>query len=204
MSPSRRVLIIEDCAEDRQMIRRFLQQDPECSNIVQEAPSGPAGIAACQDARPDVIILDHLLVGMDGLGTLRALRQVVGVDAPVVFLTGVGGRLLAHHALEAGAEDYLDKASLSAALLNQALSNAIVKRRLRRELELASLRTARLQEMTAALSGARTVEEVLNVIVTKALSVLDAQAGVVGLLDEARHNLLLWTAPGYAEEQVAP
>jgi len=99
-----RVLVIED--EDR--IRQFLQRGLTYENYrVDVAADGPTGLALARENPPDIVILDLMLPGMDGLEVCRRLRA--GGPVPILMLTAkdsVGDRV---QGLDAGADDYLVK-----------------------------------------------------------------------------------------------
>jgi two-component system response regulator MprA len=103
-NPPTRVLVIED--EDR--IRQFLQRGLTYENYrVDVAADGPTGLALARENPPDIVILDWMLPGMDGLEVCRRLRA--GGPAPILMLTAkdaVGDRV---QGLDAGADDYLVK-----------------------------------------------------------------------------------------------
>jgi two-component system response regulator MprA len=99
-----RVLVIED--EDR--IRQFLQRGLTYENYrVDVAEDGPTGLALARENPPDLVVLDWMLPGMDGLEVCRRLRAAGPV--PILMLTAkdaVGDRV---SGLDAGADDYLVK-----------------------------------------------------------------------------------------------
>ena len=99
-----RILVIED--EDR--IRQFLQRGLTYENYrVDVAGDGPTGLALARENPPDVVVLDWMLPGMDGLEVCRRLRAAGPV--PILMLTAkdtVGDRVIG---LDAGADDYLVK-----------------------------------------------------------------------------------------------
>lgn len=76
--------------------------------VVRTAHSGPDAIAMHAAARPDVIVLDLRMPGMDGLATLEAIRVVDGIT-PVLLLSGHADVEGARAALAAGAVDFLLK-----------------------------------------------------------------------------------------------
>jgi two-component system response regulator MprA len=98
------VLVIED--EDR--IRQFLQRGLTYENYrVDVAADGATGLALARENPPDLVILDWMLPGMDGLEVCRRLRAAGPV--PILMLTAkdaVGDRVAG---LDAGADDYLVK-----------------------------------------------------------------------------------------------
>ena len=99
-----RVLVIED--EER--ILQFLQRGLTYEGYrVDVAADGPGGLALARENPPDVVILDWMLPGMDGLEVCRRLRA--GGPVPILMLTAkdsVGDRV---QGLDAGADDYLVK-----------------------------------------------------------------------------------------------
>jgi len=101
---SNRVLVIED--EDR--IRQFLQRGLAYESYrVDVAADGATGLALARENPPDIVILDWMLPGMDGLEVCRRLRAAGPV--PILMLTAkdaVGDRV---SGLDAGADDYLVK-----------------------------------------------------------------------------------------------
>jgi len=101
---STRVLVIED--EDR--IRQFLQRGLTYENYrVDVAADGPAGLALARENPPDVVILDLMLPGMDGLEVCRRLRA--GGPVPILMLTAKDTVQDRVQGLDAGADDYLVK-----------------------------------------------------------------------------------------------
>ncbi len=100
-----KVLVIEDDAETAAYIARGLH---EHGHVADHAPDGRDGLLMAGGGGYDVMVVDRMLPGIDGLGLVRTLRGA-GVKAPVLFLTalrGVGDRV---QGLEAGGDDYLVK-----------------------------------------------------------------------------------------------
>jgi len=99
-----RILVVED--EDR--ILQFLQRGLTYEGYrVDVAADGPTGLGLARENPPDVVILDWMLPGMDGLEVCRRLRA--GGAVPILMLTAkdsVGDRV---QGLDAGADDYLVK-----------------------------------------------------------------------------------------------
>ncbi len=117
-----KVLVIEDDAETAAYITRGLH---EHGHVADHAPDGRDGLLMAGGGGYDVMVVDRLLPGLDGLGLVRTLRGA-GVKAPVLFLTalrGVGDRV---QGLEAGGDDYLVKPFAFAELL--ARLNALARR----------------------------------------------------------------------------
>jgi two-component system response regulator MtrA len=98
------VLVVDDDAALAEMLTIVLRQegfDPiVCS-------TGDAALAAFRQHRPDVVLLDLMLPGMDGIDVCKALRGESGV--PIVMLTARGDTTDVVVGLESGADDYLVK-----------------------------------------------------------------------------------------------
>lgn len=113
MAPARptRVLIVDDSAVMRSLLRSVLRSGPEFETV-GTAADGEAALGAIQTLRPDVVLLDVEMPGMDGLATLRKLRGR-GYKMPVIMcssLTQRGARVTIE-ALASGASDYVAKPS---------------------------------------------------------------------------------------------
>lgn len=117
-----KVLVIEDDAETAGYVVRGLT---EHGHVADHAPDGRDGLFMAGGGGYDVLVVDRMLPGLDGLGLVRTLRGA-GVKTPVLFLTalrGVGDRV---QGLEAGGDDYLVKPFAFAELL--ARLNALARR----------------------------------------------------------------------------
>ncbi|HSB89409.1 MAG TPA: response regulator transcription factor [Anaerolineales bacterium] len=99
-----RILVIED--EDRilQFLRRGLTYE---GYRVDTAADGPTGLALAREAPPDLVILDWMLPGLDGLEVCRRLRAAG--DVPILMLTAKEAVADRVQGLDAGADDYLVK-----------------------------------------------------------------------------------------------
>jgi DNA-binding response OmpR family regulator len=100
----KRVLLIEDEPKIVQLARDYLKR---AGFTVDAESSGNAALARFRASRPDLIVLDLGLPGMDGLDLLRALRQEAGT--PVIILTARGEESDRIVGLELGADDYMVK-----------------------------------------------------------------------------------------------
>ena len=99
------VLIVDDDRAIRDSLERALSLD---GYDVAVAPDGLSALRQVQAREPDVIVLDVMMPGVDGLALLRRLRGD-GIDVPVLLLTardGVDDRV---RGLDVGADDYLVK-----------------------------------------------------------------------------------------------
>ena len=116
-----KILLIEDDKETSAYIARGLREQ---AHVVDVAATGHDGLLLATEGH-DVLIVDRMLPGLDGIGLVQALRQT-GVKAPVLFLTALGGVGDRVRGLEAGGDDYLVKPFAFAELL--ARVNALARR----------------------------------------------------------------------------
>ena len=100
-----RVLVVDD----EQSIRELLQVSLKFQGFdVEAAQDGPAALDRVRTFRPDVMVLDIMMPGMDGLGLLKRLRQD-GIDAPALFLTARASVEDKVAGLTLGGDDYVTK-----------------------------------------------------------------------------------------------
>jgi two-component system response regulator MprA len=99
-----RVLVIEDEAKIADLLRRGLIYE---GYQVEVAPDGETGLALARDHSPDLVILDLMLPGIDGLEVCRRLRAAS--DVPILILTAKDAVSDRVKGLDSGADDYLVK-----------------------------------------------------------------------------------------------
>jgi two-component system OmpR family response regulator len=99
-----RVLLIDD---DRRLFELLGEYLGNHEVIVEHAPDGPSGLARLAEGGHDVVLLDVMMPGMDGLTVLKRIRQDNSV--PVVMLTARGDEADRVVGLELGADDYVAK-----------------------------------------------------------------------------------------------
>jgi DNA-binding response OmpR family regulator len=100
-----RVLVVDDDPTVSDVVRRYLEQD---GCWVRLAADGPAALAAVAAERPDLVVLDLMMPGLDGLEVCRRLRGQLPA-LPVVMLTALGEEADRVLGLEVGADDYVTK-----------------------------------------------------------------------------------------------
>ncbi|HEX7612818.1 MAG TPA: response regulator transcription factor [Candidatus Limnocylindrales bacterium] len=100
----RTVLIVDDEPRIAELARDYLEH---AGFAVLTAADGPAALMTARTRKPDVIILDLGLPGMDGLAVARTLRRESSV--PIVMLTARDDELDRVLGLEIGADDYVTK-----------------------------------------------------------------------------------------------
>jgi DNA-binding response OmpR family regulator len=124
--PMRRILVAEDQADIRDLLVMNLQQS---GYAVTAVPDGGAALAAEHQQPHDLLMLDLMMPGLDGLEVCKALRAQ-GRDTPILMLTARSTELDRVLGLELGADDYLAKPFSMAELL--ARVKALLRRAERR------------------------------------------------------------------------
>ena len=102
-----RVLVVDDHPVVRQGLRTFLDVQDDLT-VVCEAPDGEAAVAAADELRPDVVLLDLKMPGADGVAALRGLRES-GNPARVLVITSFTEPAAVLPAVRAGAAGYVYK-----------------------------------------------------------------------------------------------
>jgi two-component system OmpR family response regulator len=100
-----RILLIEDDVETAGYVVKGLNQN---GHVVKHVSAGRDGIMLASSEQYDVVVVDRMLPGIDGLSSVASIREM-GVKTPVMFLTAldsVGDRV---KGFEAGGDDYLVK-----------------------------------------------------------------------------------------------
>jgi DNA-binding response OmpR family regulator len=99
------VLVVEDEQRLARVIRRVLEEE---GHTVDLAYDGEEGLAMAMEGSHDVVVLDILLPGLDGIEVCRSLRRN-RVDTPILLLTALDDVPDRVRGLDAGADDYLTK-----------------------------------------------------------------------------------------------
>jgi DNA-binding response OmpR family regulator len=99
-----RVLVVDDDETVRDVVRRYLEV---AGFAVDVAGDGATGLALFAQRTPDLVVLDVMMPGINGLEVCRRLRQVSQV--PIVMLTALGEEENRIAGLQLGADDYVTK-----------------------------------------------------------------------------------------------
>jgi two-component system, OmpR family, response regulator MprA len=99
-----RILVIEDEPQIADLLRRGLLYE---GYVVEISGDGEVGLSAARDRPPDLVILDLMLPGIDGLTVCKRLRS--GSDVPILILTAKDAVPDRVAGLDAGADDYVIK-----------------------------------------------------------------------------------------------
>ncbi|MHC0431379.1 response regulator [Streptomyces sp. O3] len=105
--PGIRVLLVDDHQVVRRGLRTFLEIQDDIE-VVGEASDGAEGVASAEELRPDVVLMDVKMPGMDGVEALRTLRER-GNPAKILIVTSFTEQRTVVPALRAGAAGYVYK-----------------------------------------------------------------------------------------------
>ena len=117
-----KILVIEDDPHASSYVAKALR---EHGHVVDHSASGREGVVLACKGGYDVMIIDRMLPGLDGVAIVKTIRAA-GIKTPVVLLTALGGVDHRVEGLESGADDYLAKPFAFAELL--ARVNALARR----------------------------------------------------------------------------
>ncbi len=100
----KRVLVVDDDVKTVELVKLYLNRD---GYRVMTAYDGIEALRLAREGRPDLIVLDLMLPGMDGLEVCRTLRNES--DVPIIMLTAMTTDQDKLNGLELGADDYMTK-----------------------------------------------------------------------------------------------
>ena len=154
-----RVLVIDDDPGLREYMEALVSRQ---GYEVHAVAGGEEALRVLDDANPDVITLDVVLPGMDGLETLQALKQRLP-HVPVVMLSGHGQARTIVEAMRLGASDFLRK-PFEAEELQLAFQKALEKRALKMEVEQLRSRARTEAEMLLLAGDTPKMREVRDIL----------------------------------------
>ncbi|GAC1374284.1 MAG: response regulator transcription factor [Ktedonobacteraceae bacterium] len=150
-----RVLIADDHCVVRQGLRMFLGLDPELEVVGHEACNGEEAVHMARQLRPDVVLMDLMMPGMDGIAATEAIRRELP-QTEVVILTSAAEDTQVVGAVRAGAIGYLLKDSQADELCRAIKSAAAGQVHLAPQAAVRLMREVRTPERTEALTERET------------------------------------------------
>jgi len=171
-----RILLADDHVTVRQGLKMLIDSQDDMT-VVSEASDGTAAVEQARTLRPDVVVMDISMPGMNGLVATRTLKQIQP-DSVVVILTRHGDDAYLQELLRAGADGYVLKQSAASELLQAIRATAV------RGQYLDSALTARVTAGFLAKSGRK--------------------AQVTGVsVSERESEVLRLIAAGYSNKEIA-
>ncbi len=125
--PAPRLLVVEDSPTDQVIYRRTLRDFQ-----VEFASSGESALTRLASEPFDLMILDYHLPRMNGEEVLSEVRDKLGLDLPIIIVTGLGSASVAVGLLKQGAFDYLTKDELHTPRVAAAVHSSLERHRLDR------------------------------------------------------------------------
>ncbi|MGJ8652375.1 MAG: hybrid sensor histidine kinase/response regulator [Opitutaceae bacterium] len=102
-----RILVVDDDEIIRKLLRRVLERS---GFVIDEADSGESAISCIEAHKPDLILLDVVMDGIDGFITCRKAKSIEGMnEVPIIFVTGRSDTGSIVEGLDAGGSDYITK-----------------------------------------------------------------------------------------------
>lgn len=130
------ILIIDDDELDRMSYMRQLLGLKSYNFQFIEACTAQEGLRLCESKKPDCLIIDYDMPGINGVELLDLLKSNSLLDElGIVFLTGQGDERIAVEAMKHGAHDYISKSAITPDRLNRAIGDAMAQSRLYQEVQ---------------------------------------------------------------------
>lgn len=101
------ILVVDDYEDVRRMLKFLLESE---HFRVLEASTGAQALRVVKNGRPDVILMDLALPGIDGFETIRRIRKIDGFqNTPIIVLTAYSRKAMYETALRAGTDYFMAK-----------------------------------------------------------------------------------------------
>lgn len=131
-----KILIVDDEEDIRELLSYNLKKE---GYIVFSAENGEKGLSVLREEKPDLVLLDVMMPGMDGIEVCETIRQIPGLSQTLIcFLTARGEDYSQIAGLDAGADDYVAKPIKPKVLISRI--NAILRRKGMIEQELKTIK----------------------------------------------------------------
>jgi len=120
---AKKILVVEDDKFLRELItQKLIKEDYE----TLEAVDGEEGIKKIKEEKPDLVLLDLILPGIDGFEVLSKKKEDPSLDSiPVIILSNLGQKEDVERGLKLGAVDYLIKAHFTPGEIIEKVKNAL-------------------------------------------------------------------------------
>jgi len=181
------ILIVDDDPDLAGVTRLVLQRAGYRTLI---ADSSAAALSLLQTDEIDLVLLDIMLPDQSGLEVCRAIRQdPARQHLPIIMVTALAEDEAMIRGLDEGADDYIAKPYKLAVLLARIRAQLRI-REAERELEQHNRDLAALNDIAATIISSLQLDDILAAVMQGIHSTLDAEAGILALLDEEQGELV--------------
>jgi signal transduction histidine kinase/DNA-binding response OmpR family regulator len=188
---NRIVLIVEDSESNRATYRRYLESSSLLDFDLYECESGEDALQLCEKYRPDIVLLDYLLPGLNGIELLQEFAERLEVMPSVIMLTGEGSTTVAVEAMKLGAKDYLIKGQLTSKTLVESVTNALNEHRLQRQLKWQHRQRELLTSLAFSISRATELSEIMQVAVEGTRMLIDCDRTLIYRLNPDKSGVII-------------
>ena len=177
--------------DDSNLLRGILKEELEAEGFkVHTAEDGAQALECARDLRPDVILLDVGLPGMDGYEVCRRVKgDTATADIPVLMITALNELKDKLAGFEAGADDYLTKPFFTKELLARLRKNLRVRDSIHASRRLGQSYLEMLFGIGSAITSPFKVDDEVEIILRQGLVAVGAAKGAILLLDQD-HGML--------------
>ena len=128
-----RILVADDQASFRQRMQEMTQSIPWAS-VVAEAKNGLEAIELVKQRRPDVVLMDIVMPGIDGIEATRRIKEIAP-QTKVIAITAYDNAEFPKRSVEAGADIFIKKEELDSEALRECLEKLSMTKSQRRKLK---------------------------------------------------------------------
>lgn len=190
------ILIVDDNPVNLKLFETLARRLEDCA--VHAFADPLAALSWCAANRPDLILLDYMMPGLDGIGFLERLRQDPGMaEAMVIMITADTEKEVRLRALDAGANDFLTKPVDTAEFLAR-MKNAMALQRARRQL--ADRAALLAEEVAKAVTTIKAREREAIFLLARAAEYRDPETGA-HILRMAHFSRLIALQLGLSAEE---
>ena len=185
--------------DDSNLLRGILREELEAEGFeVHMAEDGPEALEKAKDLRPDIILLDIGLPGMDGYEVCRRVKaDDATADTPILMITALNELKDKLAGFEAGADDYLTKPFFTKELLARLRKNLRTRESIHASRRLGQSYLEMLFGIGSAITSPFKVDDEVEIILRQGLVALNAGKGAILLLDHEQGTLEVRGTMGY-------
>ncbi|MBD3866576.1 MAG: response regulator [Acidobacteria bacterium] len=188
--------------DDSDLLRNILREELEAEGYrVSVAEDGEKALSLAQDIRPDLILLDIVLPGMDGYEVCRELKSNTATSQiPVLFLSSRNELKDKLAGFDAGADDYLTKPFFTKELLARLRINTRTRESIETHRQVGDFYLQMLFGIGSAITSPFKVDDEINIMLRQAMVAIGTDRGVLLLHDPEEGSLQVRGVEGFDRE----